>query len=157
MNWDEQKYDEFAKQMETKYPDMFGQPYGGFAVGVGWWPIIEELCAEIDAYTKWRNNTRAALLKDNPYKQKIPKEVTPVKVAQIKEKFGGLRFYYDGGDDEISGMVRMAERWAGRSCETCGKPGRRRDGGWIRTLCDEHEAEHQARIAEQARKDGLEI
>ena len=44
------------------------------------------------------------------------------QICQIKEKFGGLRFYYQGGDDEISGMVRMAEAWADHSCETCKGP-----------------------------------
>jgi hypothetical protein len=64
--------------------------------------------------------------------------VPQVTVAQIKEKFGGLRFYYSGGDAEISGMVRMAESWAAHSCETCGAPGERRSGGWIKTMCDTH-------------------
>lgn len=145
----EEEYELFVDKMHKKYPEMFANPYGGFAVGKGWWPILQALCSQIDAHTKWRNNTRKALLKDNPYKQKIPKEVTPVKVAQIKEKFGGLRFYYDGGDDTIDGMVRMAEVWASCSCEECGKPGKSRDGGWIKTLCDEHEAERQARYKER--------
>lgn len=144
--YNEQEYEEFAKRMEEKYPDMLGNRYGGFAIGAGWWPIIEDLCGQIDSYTKWRNNTREALLKDNPYKHSIPEAVPQVVVEQIKEKFGGLRFYYQGGDDHISGMVRMAEMWAGRSCEECGKPGERRSGGWIRTLCDEHEAERQEQL-----------
>jgi hypothetical protein len=25
-----------------------------------------------------------------------------------------------------------------RTCEVCGQPGKRREGGWIKTLCDEH-------------------
>jgi hypothetical protein len=75
----------------------------------------------------------------------IPPEVTQVEVQQIKEKFGGLRFYYSGGNDEIQGMVTMAESWAGVACEECGAIGERRSGGWIRTLCDKHEAEYQAR------------
>jgi hypothetical protein len=134
-----EKYDAFAKQMEERFPQMFDQPYGGFAVGEGWWPVIEALCGQIDSYTKWRNNTREALLKINPPNLEIPDAVPQVVVAQIKEKFGGLRFYYDGGDQHISGMVRMAEAWADRSCETCGAPGTKREGGWIRTLCDHHE------------------
>lgn len=149
MTWDENKYEEFAKRMEEKYPSMFSEPYGGFCIGAGWWPIIEALCEQIDAYTKWRNNTREALLKDNPHKHKIPNAVKPVKVAQIKEKFGGLRFYYDGGDDHISGMVRMAESWAGRSCEECGNVGTSRNGGWIKTLCDAHEEERQQQMKER--------
>lgn len=145
----EEQYEEFAQRMETKYPDMFSEPYGGFCVDAGWWPIIEGLCAEIDSYTKWRNNTRAARLKDNPHGLDIPDEVPQVVVEQIKEKFGGLRFYYTGGDDTINGMVRMAERWANHTCEECGKPGKSRSGGWIKTLCDEHEAERQARYKER--------
>ena len=79
----------------------------------------------------------------------IPDRVEWIRVEQIKEKFGGLRFYYSGGDEHIAGMVTMAEVWAGRSCETCGNLGKRREGGWIRTLCDTHEAEHQAKMKEQ--------
>jgi hypothetical protein len=55
-------------------------------------------------------------------------------------------------------MVRMAESWAAHTCEECGKPGKMRTGGWIRTLCEEHEAERQERYAEQHAKDnGLEL
>lgn len=146
MNWDEKKYDEFVAKLEGKYPEMFAQPYGGVCVGEGWWKIIESLCGQIDSYVKWRNSTREALLKDNPYKHKIPEYIEPVVVIQIKEKFGGLRFYHDGGDQFVRGLVTMAEEWASHSCEECGKPGESRSGGWIRTLCDEHEAERQARM-----------
>ena len=79
----------------------------------------------------------------------IPEEVPQVVVAQVKEKFGTLRFYYDGGDDVIDGMVRIAESMSGVTCEDCGDVGNRRDGGWIRTLCDHHEAEYQKRKKER--------
>ena len=141
--YNQDEYDQFAKNMEEKHPEMFNGPYGGFAIGPGWWPIVEVLCGQIDSYTKWRNNTRASLLKDNPHDLDIPEAVTQVTVAQIKEKFGGLRFYYEGGDEHINGMVRMAEIWAGRSCEECGVPGTTRSGGWIRTLCDHHEEQRK--------------
>lgn len=132
----EDQYEEFAKRMEETYPKMFGHGhYGGFAVGPGWWPIIEALCRQIQSHIDWRN--------ENKEKRGIGDGCPQVVVVQIKEKFGGLRFYYDGGDDTIDGMVRMAEAWAANSCETCGRPGERRSGGWIRTLCDEHEAEYQ--------------
>lgn len=76
-------------------------------------------------------------------------DVTPkldwITVQQIKEKFGGLRFYYDGGDQQIHGMVRMAEIWASNTCETCGNKGVSRTGGWVRTLCDHHEELYQSR------------
>jgi hypothetical protein len=74
------------------------------------------------------------------------KESIPQVVAmQVKEKFGTLRFYYSGGDDVIDGMVSIAESLSAVTCEECGSPGSTRDGGWIRTLCDKHEAEYQAR------------
>lgn len=127
------KYDAFAKQMETRFPKMFSQLYGGFCVDEGWWPILTNLCANIQHHLDWKN--------------KKSEVIAQVTVAQIKEKFGGLRFYYDGGDDQIQGMVTMAEAWASNTCETCGKPGQQRSGGWVKTLCDEHEAERQQRLA----------
>lgn len=178
MNWSEEKYNEFVNMMEQKYPKMFSYPYGGFAIGEGWWDIIRVLCAQIDAYTKWKRNNRAYALLYNRARTRgydamlkfvmkgkdpefatewqidqvernmneprnVPVRVEHIRVLQIKEKFGGLRFYYDGGDEYISGLVDMAETWAGHTCEQCGDRGERRSGGWVQTLCDKHEAERQ--------------
>jgi hypothetical protein len=76
---------------------------------------------------------------------KVPEACEQVVVDQVKEKFGGLRFYYTGGDDLIDGMVRMAESMSEVTCEECGYPGTTRGGGWVRTLCDKHENEYQQR------------
>jgi hypothetical protein len=127
-----EEYEVFAKKMEERFPKMFADRYGGFAVGAGWWPILEALCANIQQHTDWANRESET--------------VPQVVVEQIKEKFGGLRFYYQGGDEQVHGMVRMAEAWAANCCEECCAPGIRRNGGWIRTLCDQHEAEHQERL-----------
>jgi hypothetical protein len=133
--FDETPYDEFVKRMEERFPKMFAEPYGGFACGEGWWPILTNLCANIQHHLDWKN--------------KHSEVVPQVVVAQIKEKFGGLRFYYDGGDDYIRGLVSMAETWAGNTCETCGNVGISRSGGWIKTLCDAHEAERQEQIKQR--------
>ena len=59
-------------------------------------------------------------------------------VYQVKEKFGGLRFYIGAGSDEIHERIQQAEDESYRVCEVTGKPGKlRSDLGWIRTLCDE--------------------
>ena len=137
------EYENFAKRMEEKFPKMFEHKYGGFAVGTGWYPILEALCANIQQHTDWANRES----------QVVPQVV----VEQIKEKFGGLRFYYQGGDEQIHGMVRMAEAWAANCCEECCAPGIRRSGGWIRTLCDKHEAEHQFNQQQYAKENGLEL
>lgn len=144
-DWEE-AYEAFVEKMEAAYPKMLEEGYGGFCIGEGWYPIVESLCKNIQRHIDWRNETRERLLKSNPYDHEIPEEVPQVIVQQIKEKFGGLRFYCRGGDDTIRGMIEMAEAWAEHACEKCGKPGQLRSGGWMQTLCDEHEVERQERM-----------
>lgn len=129
---------ELDKQLCEKYPKIFAgrnRPMTetamcwGFEHGDGWFNIIDQLCSNIQHYINWKN-------KDT--------EVVPQVVAtQVKEKFGTLRFYYDGGDEYIRGLVSMAEAMSEVTCDQCGAPGRARRGGWIRTLCDLHEKERQ--------------
>lgn len=139
----DEDYDVFAEKMHEKYPLIFNQKYGGFCIGSGWWPIIESLCYNIQNHIDW--------------KEKQGNFIAQVTVSQIKEKFGGLRFYYDGGDDVVDGMVRMAESWASQVCEECGKPGKSRNSGWIKTLCDDHEAERQMKYERYAKDNGFEL
>lgn len=142
--YNEQEYLTFSKQMEERFPKMFVKGYGGIGVGKGWWPIIERLCDNIQSHI----DSRAKQVIQFPNENYQP--VKQVEIRQIKEKFGGLRFYYDGGDDRVYGMVRMAESWASVSCEDCGAPGEQTGGGWIKTLCPTHAAERaeRSRIAE---------
>ena len=88
-------------------------------VGNGWLPIIKQLADDIDALN------------------------IPYRVVQVKEKFGELRFYFDcsveGGYDQIEKLVDAATDESRMTCEVCGAPGKPRGGGWIRTLCDEHD------------------
>ena len=134
----------------SRYPKIFANRNGdmtttamcwGFDCGDGWFDIINQLCANIQEHIDWRNSTRERLLKDNPHNIKIPDEVPQVVAAQVKEKFGTLRFYTDGGDAVTRGMERMAESMSAVTCEMCGNKGKVRYGGWIRTLCDEHAKE----------------
>lgn len=135
-------YETFENRLKENYPEMFSQPYGGVCVGEGWWPIIESLCGQINRYVTWKN--------DRKEKFDMGEGCPQVIVTQIKEKFGGLRFYYDGGDEHVHGMVKMAESWASYSCEECGKPGKSRSGGWIKTLCDDHELERQVNMIKRS-------
>lgn len=61
-------------------------------------------------------------------------------VVQVKEKFAGMRFYYDaeGPRDEIQTLVKQAEARAKNTCQECGtQPAERRGvDGWTYTLCD---------------------
>lgn len=141
-------YEKFVEELHRKYPVMFSGQYGGVCVSKGWWPIIDALCSQIRSHL----DHRKAVAKNNPEQKPVPEVV----IDQIKEKFGGLRFYYTGGDDTIYGMVRMAESWAGRSCEECGAVGKHTTDGWHKTLCDFHIIEREALRAEQMRRDGFE-
>lgn len=62
------------------------------------------------------------------------------KASCIKEKFGGLRIYYDGPvDDYIDGVIDMAEGESFITCEQCGGRGEKRyKGGYIYVSCEEH-------------------
>lgn len=67
----------------------------------------------------------------------VPKEYWP-RIAQIKEKFGGLRFYVNGVvSGELQAWIRVAENEESyRTCERCGQPGKLRTGRWAHTYCD---------------------
>lgn len=124
---------ELDEELCRKYPKIFVNRNGdmqttamcwGFECGDGWYDLIDELCGSIQSYID--QNSRP------------DKEIPQVVAEQVKEKFGTLRFYTQGGDRLTSGMIWFAESMSGRICETCGAPGKRRGGGWVKTLCKEH-------------------
>jgi hypothetical protein len=136
--WTDADYDEYERMMQDKFPKMFSQPYGGFATGPGWWEMMHHLCSQMQAHIDHKQTMKE--------KHNIGDGCEQVVVEQVKEKFGTLRFYVSGGDDTTDGMITMVESLSAIMCETCGAPGERRHGGWIRTLCDTHEAERQTKL-----------
>lgn len=94
-------------------------------------------------FSSWPENSdyvrerRQSILVEGP--RQLAPECPQVVARQIKEKFGGLRFYYDGGDDVVHGAVMMAEAWANVTCDQCGERGESNNtGGWIATRCEIH-------------------
>jgi hypothetical protein len=73
-----------------------------------------------------------------------------VTVAQIKEKFGGLRFYVHGGSQDLWHRIDAAEQASYHICEKCGAPGVLRSGGWLKTLCDTHHNEREEMLKKDA-------
>lgn len=67
----------------------------------------------------------------------LPEGQRPSAV-QVKEKYGTLRFYMTGYNDEIDVIIRRAEQRSAVECEECGAAAKRRGDGWIKTLCDAH-------------------
>lgn len=135
----------------AKYPKIFANRYAdmrttamcwGFECGDGWFNIIDQLCGNIQHTIDWSHRTREVDLKwnaEHPDEQRPVREIIPQVVAvQVKEKFGTLRFYTNSVNDQIYGMIRMAESMSGVTCEECGAPGKQRGRGWIYTACDAH-------------------
>jgi len=131
----------------------------GFSHNNGWFFLIDALCHCIQSHINnppyvykktfrvyclraWNSLVRICHLPlrwicyGSMYEQG-PK-IQQVVAAQVKEKFGGLRFYYEGGDDVVKGMVCMAEAMAYRTCEDCGVMNEvvnQNSDGWIKTTC----------------------
>ena len=63
-----------------------------------------------------------------------------VEIAQVKEKFGGLRFYVTGDHScSLAEFIEGAEKSSFSICEFCGQPGTtkgRLGRGWLKTLCE---------------------
>jgi hypothetical protein len=157
---------ELDQHIREKYPLIFSQRCE-MSVGDGWFDIIDALCANIQGHINGVADRRKWAIKwndqvndpDNDWSDKasfierkerdVPELVEQVVATQIKEKFGTLRFYYQGGDDYIRGLESMADSMSARICEDCGKPGKKTTGGWIRTLCEEHV--HEKEVQDELR------
>ena len=135
--------DENTKKLNDKYKDIIRKfEYKGqqvpfsFDCGDGWYTLVDELCSDIVNVIE---NDKSRL----DYDKKEGKDVTEsdyecvqVTISQVKEKFGGLRFYTYGGSDYVRGMITFAESMSYKICEDCGNPGKLSQQGWWRTLCD---------------------
>ena len=94
----------------------------GFSIGDGWLPLVEQLTKD--------------LLVTYP----------ELKVKQVKEKFGALRYYTDSAppevSDKINTLINDACNQSAHICELCGQPGKIiYRGGWYRARCKNHEGE----------------
>ena len=85
-----------------------------FAVDKGWYGLIKNLIEELIA-AGWDK-----------------------KLVQVKEKFGGLRFYIENSDSALYEITSKYEKLSYKVCERCGSEGVLRKGAWLKTLCDEH-------------------
>jgi hypothetical protein len=134
---------ELQDQLIAKYPKIF-KYLGYIDCGDGWYTLIDTLCDSIQRLIDHSESILPDEWVAHAVKQglsEVPDPIEQVVALQVKEKFGGLRFYVHGGNEYILGMIRMTERLSMATCEVCGNPGLRRSGNWILTLCDEHAKE----------------
>ncbi len=140
---------ELEDKLVKAFPNLFSRireiaavekQFFGCACGDGWFTLVYSVCALMNGHT-----TSAA------YKGPA------VKILQIKEKFGALRIYYEGGDDYINGAVDLAEMLSTKICDVTGAPGTlcRKPSGWLQTLCPAEAEKLQAHPYTWPRKNAL--
>ena len=105
----------------TLYPEVFGpidrlQPlidYQGIAVHDGWIPLLDQLCCALTDV--------------------IRADQLSFQATQVKEKFGQLRFYAQGGTARTRALIDAAELQSGTICEGCGSASNLRNRGFFST------------------------
>jgi hypothetical protein len=117
---------EHTRYLFEKYPDLYRgrylpitqnlMPFGFETNGDGWFKLIDQLSADITAMDKECGTETIAV--------------------QVKEKYGGLRFYVGGGSDSIYELIDEAEELSLKTCERCGEPGTLRGESWVYTMCE---------------------
>lgn len=113
------------RPFRTAFPLLFGgRRIISLDAGAGWRFLLWNLCLSLEAYAR----------------AQVANGEQPVRIVQIKQKFGGLRFYLDDGDQATRAMVAAAEEVAEVTCEACGAPAKpKRINGWISTFCRVHQ------------------
>lgn len=133
----------------------------GFECGDGWYELIYNLSIKLEAIISQKQdyNCRCGHSKNNhidsgcmttyethddAYKCNCEKYKSDhPRASQVKEKFGGLRFYTNYSLPEMEALIDEAEELSTKTCESCGAPGILRGKGWVYTACDECEASYQ--------------
>ena len=138
---------ENQNKLFEKYPKIFKQKdlspqetamCWGICCGDGWFDIIDSLCFNIKSHIE-SENRKLDFEYQNKSKSIIPTKINYLdcQAVQVKSKFGSLRFYVNGSDKYIDGLISMAESMSCKVCEQCGKPGSQNSKGWVYTLCKE--------------------
>ena len=138
------------KEFEEKYPLLFRnknetEPINLFGIECrrGWEGLLNNAFTllyskykyNLGTYLYWKEKEHKEKIKESEQRLREAEEQLPI-VAQIKEKFGTLRFYCDNVDDYARGVIDMTEALSAEICEVCGGRGRRVGGRWVQTLCE---------------------
>jgi hypothetical protein len=136
---------ELQKKLFEKYPELFCQKdlpmthtamCWGISTGNGWFDLIDQVCNDIVEYIKTLSDSGTKVLALDYEEDYDENAFYYPQFTQVKEKFGSLRIYYVGGDDNIFNIIDKAEDKSFEICEDCGAKGKANEGGWIRVNCD---------------------
>jgi hypothetical protein len=115
------------------YPNLYKRPIY-FECYDGWFDLINELSAKLEKIIlemKQQGNLSddSAVLDDADH----------FYAMQVKEKYGGLRFYMNWHYPEMMPLIDKAYRKSLSTCELCGKLGKceTHENGWVYTRCED--------------------
>jgi hypothetical protein len=115
------------QEFEQRWPNIMPSTHGMFSCPEGWTDRVWVLLEDIDA----------------AYDHELNSGDTGFKVSQVKEKFGGLRFYYYGAGKEnpagiVEKLVEKATADCWDLCLSCGTDENvsTKGPGWVSTQCD---------------------
>lgn len=136
---------ELQNKLFDAYPELFSNRNKsprescmawGIEFGDGWYDLLSAVCWRISQHEEnIADRVRIRTQNEKPNDQS-DLDYIPVKFDQAKEKFGGMRLYYSGGDAYVMGVISLASEMSYKLCEICGNSGKPNKGGWIVTLCD---------------------
>lgn len=102
-------------------PDNTSLRVCGFECGDGWYDLLHELILKIEALILLQPSANWEYF----------------QAQQIKEKYGGLRFYMSQTTEEMDDLINIYEHKSAHICESCGKAGTLGGNGWFSTRCEE--------------------
>lgn len=73
-------------------------------------------------------------------------KIYDIPIDQVKEKFGGLRFYTGKPHYLVDAAITQAEKACDNICEICGEPGHIAGKRWLKCFCANHHKETEERI-----------
>ena len=109
-------YVEWNAKIRAQYPDLFGERCRNDTPD-GWQDIITDMCSRLSAVD----------------------DLSPI--VQIKEKFGGLRVYFNTvTPDAAEAIIADAERACEETCDICGQHGKLIVSHQVyKVVCPDHE------------------
>ena len=132
------------KELLEKYPWLYpvseytGKPLENYDYSFTWMDDIP-LGWNI-AFGKQMVEELGALLEKYNYQDEY-------SICQIKEKFGGLRWYDNGfpteGYEEYKKWLDKYEELSYKTCIDCGKPAKYFTRGWITPICEDCAKEYE--------------
>jgi len=100
---------------------------------------------ELDAMEEgWRRRFGMDMMKE--LRKQLSKEnyLYKFRITQIKEKFGGLRFYVECASKEVYSIIDKYGSMSFGICINCGKDAKYKTTGWVLPYCEECIKEHNA-------------